>query len=75
MQKAGDITAARLFSTGTILYGATFAGYTSHVDNLDDAKFHVERLAKAGAFSVKSYNQPRRNQRQQFIQAAREAVF
>lgn len=72
MQKAGDIVASRLFSTGTILYGATVAGYTSHVDSLDDAKFHVERLKKAGAFSVKSYNQPRRNQRQQFIQAARE---
>ena len=72
MQKAGDIVAARLFSTGTILYGATVAGYTAHVDSLDDAKFHVERLKKAGAFSVKSYNQPRRNQRQQFIQAARE---
>ena len=73
MQKAGDIVAARLHSTGTILYGATVAGYTSHVDSLDDAKFHVERLQKAGAYSVKSYNQPRRNQRQQFIQAAREA--
>ncbi|WP_286264855.1 amidohydrolase family protein [Thalassotalea atypica] len=73
MQKAGDIVAARLFSTGTILYGATAAGYTSHVDSLDDAKFHIERLKKAGAFSVKSYNQPRRNQRQQLIQAAREA--
>ena len=72
MQKAGKIVAARLFSTGTILYGATIPGYTSHVDNLDDAKFHVERLKSAGAFSVKSYNQPRRNQRQQFIQAARE---
>lgn len=72
MQKAGQIVAARLFSTGTILYGATVAGYTSHVDSLDDAKFHVERLKAAGAFSVKSYNQPRRNQRQQFIQAARE---
>ncbi len=72
MQKAGKIVAARLFSTGTILYGATIPGYTSHVDNLDDAKFHVERLKAAGAFSVKSYNQPRRNQRQQFIQAARE---
>jgi len=72
MQKAGDIVAARLFSTGTILYGATVAGYTSHVDSLDDAKFHIERLKAAGAFSVKSYNQPRRNQRQQFIQAARE---
>lgn len=72
MQKSGDIVAARLFSTGKILYGANYAGYTAHVDNLDDAKFHVERLKKAGAFSVKSYNQPRRNQRQQFIQAARE---
>jgi len=73
MQRAGKIVSARLFSTGTILYGATVAGYTAHVDNLEDAKFHVERLKKAGAFSVKSYNQPRRNQRQQFIQAAREA--
>jgi len=72
MQKAGDIVAARLFSTGKILYGANYAGYTAHVDSLADAKFHVERLKKAGAFSVKSYNQPRRNQRQQFIQAARE---
>jgi imidazolonepropionase-like amidohydrolase/Tol biopolymer transport system component len=73
MQKAGDIVGPRLFSTGSILYGATAAGYTSHVDSLDDAKFHIERLKKAGVFSVKSYNQPRRNQRQQMIQAAREA--
>jgi len=72
MQKVGKIVAARLFSTGKILYGANYAGYTAHVDNLEDTKFHVERLKKAGAFSVKSYNQPRRNQRQQFIQAARE---
>ncbi len=72
MQKAGIIVSARLFSTGKILYGANYVGYTAHVDNLDDAKFHVERLKAAGAFSVKSYNQPRRNQRQQFIQAARE---
>ncbi|WP_448567153.1 amidohydrolase family protein [Thalassotalea ganghwensis] len=73
MQKAGKIVAPRLFSTGAILYGATIPGLTSHVDSLDDAKFHIERLQKAGAFSVKSYNQPRRNQRQMFIQAAREA--
>lgn len=72
MQKAGKIVAARLFSTGAILYGATIPGYTSHVDSLDDAKFHIERLKAAGAFSVKSYNQPRRDQRQQLIQAARE---
>lgn len=72
MQKAGTILAPRIFSTGTILYGANMPGYTSHVDSLEDAKFHIERLQKVGAISVKSYNQPRRNQRQQVVQAARE---
>ncbi len=71
-QKAGKIVGPRIFSTGTILYGANMPGYTSHIDSLDDAKFHLERLKKVGAFSVKSYNQPRRNQRQQVIAAARE---
>ena len=71
-QKAGNIVGPRIFSTGTILYGANGPGYTSHIDSLDDAKFHLERLKKVGAFSVKSYNQPRRNQRQQVIAAARE---
>lgn len=72
MQQSGQIVGPRIFSTGTILYGAEGAGYTSHIDSLEDAKFHLERLQKVGAFSVKSYNQPRRNQRQQVIQAARE---
>ena len=72
LQRTGQIVGPRIFSTGTILYGAEGAGYTSHIDSLDDAKFHLTRLQKAGAFSVKSYNQPRRNQRQQVIQAARE---
>ncbi|MDN3380018.1 MULTISPECIES: amidohydrolase family protein [unclassified Pseudoalteromonas] len=72
MQKAGTIVGPRIFSTGTILYGANMPGYTSHIDSLDDAKFHLERLKKAGAFSVKSYNQPRREQRQQVIEAGRE---
>lgn len=71
-QKVGNIVGPRIFSTGTILYGANAPGYTSHIDSLDDAKFHLERLKKVGAFSVKSYNQPRRNQRQQVIAAARE---
>ena len=71
MQKAGMIVGPRIFSTGTILYGANMPGYTSHIDSLDDAKFHLERLKKVGAFSVKSYNQPRREQRQQVIEAGR----
>lgn len=72
MQRTGQIAGPRIFSTGTIIYGAEVPGFTSHIDSLDDAKFHLERLQKVGAFSVKSYNQPRRDQRQQVIQAARE---
>lgn len=71
MQKAGVITAPRTFSTGTILYGAT-QFITAPVNNVDDAIGHLERMKTIGAFSVKSYNQPRREQRQQIIEAARQ---
>ena len=71
MQQAGVITAPRTFSTGTILYGATHF-FTAPVNNLEDAMGHLERMKAVGAFSVKSYNQPRREQRQQVIEAARQ---
>ncbi|MBK8266192.1 MAG: PD40 domain-containing protein [Nannocystis sp.] len=71
MARAGLIVAPRLFSTGTILYGAK-APFTAEIDSLDDARRHLRRLQAVGAFSVKSYNQPRREQRQQVIAAARE---
>ena len=71
LQKAGRIVGPRIFSTGTILYGAT-TPFTVQIDSLDDARSHLRRLKAAGAWSVKSYNQPRREQRQQVIQAARE---
>jgi len=71
LTKAGLITAPRTFSTGRILYGAT-GSYKAEIDSLEDAKFHLERMKAVGAFSVKSYNQPRRDQRQQVIEAARE---
>ncbi len=71
MTRAGRITAPRTFSTGTILYGAT-GSYKAEIDSLDDAKFHLRRMKAVGAFSVKSYNQPRRDQRQQVVAAARE---
>jgi imidazolonepropionase-like amidohydrolase/Tol biopolymer transport system component len=69
--KAGMITAPRIFSTGTILYGAA-GSFKAEIDSLEDAKFHLRRMKAVGAFSVKSYNQPRREQRQQVIAAARE---
>ena len=71
MQRNGTIVAPRIFSTGTILYGAKSA-YKADIDSLDDALFHLKRMKAVGAFSVKSYNQPRRDQRQQVIEAARQ---
>jgi imidazolonepropionase-like amidohydrolase len=71
MARAGLFRAPRIFSTGTILYGATTV-YTAPIDSLEDARTHLRRMQAAGAFSVKSYNQPRREQRQQIIAAARE---
>ncbi|WP_100644323.1 amidohydrolase family protein [Alteromonas facilis] len=72
LQRAGKIVAPRIYSTGTILYGAEALGYKAIINNYDDAYFHVRRLQDVGAISVKSYNQPRRDQRQQVLQAARE---
>ncbi len=71
MARAGKITGPRLFATGQILYGATTA-FTAEVNSLDDARQHLRRLGAMGAISVKSYNQPRRDQRQQILQAAIE---
>lgn len=72
LQKAGLISAPRIFSTGTILYGARHF-YTAEINNYSDAQAHIARMQAVGAFSVKSYNQPRRDQRQQILAAAREA--
>lgn len=71
MVKAGNMIGPRIFSTGTILYGAEGDAKTV-VNSLDDARGAIRRTKAFGAFSVKSYNQPRRDQRQQIIQASRE---
>jgi imidazolonepropionase-like amidohydrolase len=69
--KNGQMVGPRMFSTGTILYGAD-GDFKATVDSLDDARSHLRRMKANGAFSVKSYNQPRREQHQQINQAARE---
>ncbi|MBL0125442.1 MAG: PD40 domain-containing protein [Betaproteobacteria bacterium] len=71
MQRAGKIVAPRVYSTGTILYGAK-ANVTAVINSLDDALTHLKRMKAAGATTVKSYNQPRRDQRQQVLEAARQ---
>jgi imidazolonepropionase-like amidohydrolase len=71
LQKAGQIVAPRVMSTGTILYGAD-GDFKTVINSLEDARSTIARMKAVGAFSVKSYNQPRRDQRQQINQAARE---
>ncbi|MGB8508525.1 MAG: amidohydrolase family protein [Pyrinomonadaceae bacterium] len=71
MVKSGAMTGPRVFSTGFILYGAENPE-KAVVNSYDDARGHLERLKADGAFSVKSYNQLRRDSRQRIIKAARD---
>jgi imidazolonepropionase-like amidohydrolase/Tol biopolymer transport system component len=70
MQRAGVILAPRTFSTGEIVYGAKSPGRFAAIDSYEDALAHVRRLKIQGAHSIKNYNQPRRDQRQQVVAAA-----
>jgi hypothetical protein len=70
MQRAGLLLGPRSFSTGEIVYGAKSADVYAEINGLDDALAHVRRLKAQGAHSVKNYNQPRREQRQQVVAAA-----
>ncbi|QNJ98477.1 amidohydrolase family protein [Constantimarinum furrinae] len=71
LQKNGTLVGPRLYSTGFILYGAD-GDFKALINSLDDARSSIRRTKAFGAKSVKSYNQPRREQRQQVLQAARE---
>jgi len=71
MVRTGNMTGPRIFSTGRILYGAENVQKTV-INDLDDARSAIRRTKAFGAMSVKSYNQPRRDQRQQVLEAARE---
>jgi imidazolonepropionase-like amidohydrolase len=70
-QQAGRFLGPRIFSTGEIVYGAKSARVFAEVNSLEDALNHVRRLKASGALSIKNYNQPRRDQRQQLIEAGR----
>ena len=69
--KSGEMVGPRIYSTGFILYGAD-GDFKALVNSLDDARSAIRRTKAFGATSVKSYNQPRREQRQQIMQAAKE---
>ncbi len=72
MQQAGLILAPRIFSTAEIVYGARAPSRYALINSLEDAQQHVRRLRVQGAHSIKNYNQPRREQRQQVVAAAIE---
>ncbi len=69
-QRAGRLMGPRMFSTGEIIYGAR-SEYFVDIQKYDDALAAVRRLKAQGAISVKNYNQPRREQRQMVVEAAR----
>lgn len=71
MQRAGLLLAPRTYSSGEIVYGARAPGRYALIDSYQDALGHIRRLRTEGAHSIKNYNQPRRNQRQQVAAAAR----
>ena len=71
LQRTGRLIGPRVLSTGAVLYGAKSNSFVD-IQSLDDARLHLSRLKEQGAFSVKSYNQPRRDQRQYVMQAAAE---
>lgn len=71
-QRIGRVLTPRLFSTGEIIYGAKSEFYVD-IQGLEDARNAAARLKSQGAISLKNYNQPRRDQRQMVVTAAREA--
>jgi imidazolonepropionase-like amidohydrolase/Tol biopolymer transport system component len=69
--RAGAKLGPRVFSTGTILYGAE-TPFKAVVETYEDALSHIRRQKALGAISIKSYNQQRRDARQMLVKAARE---
>lgn len=71
MVETGASLGPRIFSTGQpVYYDDTY--FSRPLASLDDARLHVRRLKALGATSVKQYIQPRREQRQWLVKAARE---
>ncbi len=69
-QRTGSLLAPRIFSTGEIIYGAKAPDVYAQIDSAEDALAHVRRIKAQGGISVKNYNQPRREQRQQVVSAS-----
>jgi imidazolonepropionase-like amidohydrolase/Tol biopolymer transport system component len=71
LARAGRKLAPRIYSTGTILYGAE-TPFKAVVESEEDARAHLRRIKAVGGIAVKSYNQQRRDARQMIVKAARD---
>ena len=71
MIRSGAKLGPRFYSTGTVLYGAE-TPIKAAIESYEDAVSHLRRQKSVGAFTVKSYNQQRRDVRQMIIKAGRE---
>jgi len=73
MVEAGLMLGPRVYSSGDVLYGGVNAPQFAEVATFDDAKRQVKRMKAYGARMIKVYQQPRRDVRIWFAEAAREA--
>ena len=72
MVEAGLMTGPRIYSSGDVLYGGQQADIFAEVNDLEDARRQVRRMKAYGARMIKVYQQPRREQRIWFAEAARD---
>ena len=70
--EAGEMIGPRIFSSGDVLYGGTQAAQYAKADSKEDVLQAVKRMKAYGAHWLKVYQQPRREQRIWFVEAARE---
>jgi Tol biopolymer transport system component/imidazolonepropionase-like amidohydrolase len=72
MVEAGEMIGPRIYSSGDVLYGGQTASIYTKVDSLEDALHAVRRMKAYGTHWLKVYQQPRREQRIWFVEAARQ---
>ena len=72
MVEAGEMIGPRIYSSGDVLYGGQTASIYTKVDSLEDALHAVRRMKTYGSHWLKVYQQPRREQRIWFVEAARQ---
>ncbi|PYS96514.1 MAG: amidohydrolase [Acidobacteria bacterium] len=70
--EAGEMIGPRIYSSGDVLYGGAYAAQYTKVDSAEDALHAVRRMKAYGVHWLKVYQQPRRDQRIWFLQAARQ---